>query len=143
MNKAIDGKGHFVFTVSGLVAGDVGIVDKYNVCDAKEIARVCQTLSNSGFARCSRKGWWTIEHPILGLVQWKAGHDFRTAGEYFILRVNGKPVLNCWPLVGTYAKWESEAAEALSEHERELVERFLGTLQKGTNVPPELREQVA
>lgn len=144
MKRTIDGKGWFTFTVSGLASGDTAIVTRHNSADIKDIARVCETLQYSGFARCSRKGWWTLEHADLGTVQWKSGYDFRTAGEFFFLRLNGKLIVRAWPTAGsrryTRAQWVADSAKELPENIRERVERFLGTLQDGSQIAPEDRD---
>jgi hypothetical protein len=134
--KAISGKGHFIFTISGLVAGDMCIVDPHNNVDIKKIASSCDTFRESGVARQSRRGWWTMEHPVLGLLQWKSGIDFRTAKAYFVLRVHGQPLVSCWPdEYGTsHAKWESRSANSQLEVDRRQIERLLGSLQNGTGL---------
>lgn len=115
--------GWFVFTVSGLMVGDKNIVKEYNNIKLKDIFSICVSLRSSGFARCSRRGWWTLEHPQLGMVQWKEGVDFRNAKKYFYLRINGKPILSAKE--GWRPKWTAETAKALSEEDRASVEAFL------------------
>lgn len=59
--------------------------------------RVLDAMSTAGFSRLSRRGWYVAEHPLLGQLSWKSGRDFRTAGRYFLLRLNGRLVLDAWP----------------------------------------------
>lgn len=114
--SAIDGKGRFVYLLSALASGDVEALNKQilkrKMTGDNDVVTVIfqkiSVLSETGFARVSRKGWKTLEHPDLGMVQWKSGYDFRTTGIYFFLRINGKRVLSCWPEAGkcsTYPKW--------------------------------------
>ena len=137
VQRTVEGKGWFVYTLSGLVVGDISIAENTdNKIDIRHILGVCITLGGAGFARISRKGWRTIDHPDLGLVQWKSGIDFRSTHPYFLLRVNGEMLLKAWPnkaLNGlSCAEWVSESTKRLSEEERVGVEDFLGTLQTGT-----------
>ncbi|MBU0707254.1 hypothetical protein KKG41_02680 [Patescibacteria group bacterium] len=134
--KSISGKGWFVATVSGLVAGDGSFVDPYNPMDLRELGCVCATLSSTGFARESRKKWWTIDHPTLGLLQWKQGVNYKNALPYLFLRLNGHTFLKAWPESGqkyTYAEWTS--SNEVEELAKQRVESFLGTIQEGSNLP--------
>lgn len=106
--QAIENKGWFVYTLSGLATGDASVANERSMWSADKIRAALDVLYGTGFARHSRKGWLTAQHPDLGLVQWKSGTDFRTVGNYFFLRVNGKPILNAWPKAGsstTAVKW--------------------------------------
>lgn len=110
--KRINGRGWFVWTVSSLAAGedprtegnpytrgveqrslDFGVAEKLQATLREDF----DVLRDTGVARCSRKGWWYVDHPILGQVSWKAGVDFRSGKEYLFLRVGGRPVLAYWP----------------------------------------------
>ncbi len=143
MNKAINGSGWFVCTVSGLMAGDVTIIDGYNAYDLKMIAATLETLAETRVARQSRKGWWTVEHTLLGTLQWKSGIDFRSTAPYLYVRVNGKPLINCGggSIVNTH--WVGDAADHAAPEARERMEHFLGTIEHGTYIPRECREEVA
>lgn len=112
--KTIQGKGYFTYLVSALAAGDVANVATMRLMGraglATDILNDLNTVAEIGFARFSRNGnWRTLEHPHLGMVQWKRGIDFRTKGRYFFLRLNGTQILTCWPKAGgrtVSVKWE-------------------------------------
>ncbi len=135
------GKGWFVFTVSALASGDAeALMDPYNLVDLKGIRSTCVTLSISGFATRSRRGWQTIRHPDLGTLQWKFGFQVGTALEYFFLRLDGRLLVRAWPKMGskvTYAEWVSKESGLA----RDYGERALGTLQGGTQLSPERRNE--
>lgn len=132
MEKRIDGKGWFVYTISALASGNDPRDDRgYNKTTLSELDRVCRTLSDTGFARHSRRGWLTLEHPDLGCVQWKSGVDFRTARNYFLMRLNGKLIVKAWPRPGqkaACAEWTAGGAAEVPEGTQYDVETFLGSL---------------
>lgn len=134
--KAINGKGWFVRTLSGLACGDTSFVHTCNRIDVREISETLGHFVSSGFARVSN-GWDTMDHPDLGVVQWKSGVDFRTAQDHFFLRLNGRLILRAWPSAGsrrTDVKWVA-APDAVSDWDKKRVERFLGSLQEGSRLP--------
>lgn len=131
----------FVPMIQALVAGDA---DSYavvhNIADVKYIRKMCSSMHDAGLTRPSRKGWETIDHPRLGTLQWKIGIDFRTAGEYFFFRLNGKLILRAWPNAGyrkTHCEWVT--GQDVESSKKRMVERMLGTLQDGTGVSMEER----
>ena len=93
ITKAIKGKGWFVYAISAIVAGDNdALSDDLVRPNWERLKEVFSLARDTGFARFSRRGWWTLEHPILGTVQWKEGVNFRTVQPYLYVRVNGKPL---------------------------------------------------
>ena len=99
MNRVIDGKGWFVWTISGLASADPKFIkDPGRMLSITDIATILRTLDHAEFSRFSRRGGWrTAEHPVLGVIQWKSGVDFRTVLPYFLLRVNGEEIIHAWP----------------------------------------------
>ncbi len=129
----IPNRGWFVSIVSGLATGDQMFIETYlerGPLGIKWLREVCATLMRSGFARYSRKGWLTIEHPDLGIVSFKIGADFRTAKDYFFLRLNGREILRDWPDssggwdLNRPALWVVDP-EKVPDYLREQVERKL------------------
>lgn len=139
--KAIEGMGWFVNTISGLASGDPSFIIRFNDVDLKEICRLLETTEAAGFPRVSRKGWTTLEHPVLGLIQWKS--DGTLSGvDYFFLQVNGEKIIEAYPEVGaqiTQAKWVAKRAKKLPDWQIEAVENFLGSIQHGTSLREESR----
>ena len=109
--------GWFVYLLSAIAEGNAEAIkaddcQRYGIGDSNVITIIAEklaTIAETGFARTSRRGWTTLEHPQVGMVQWKSGYDFRTTGRYFFLRINGKQVVACWPKAGdrvTHSNWE-------------------------------------
>ncbi len=134
----------FKRTIAALVSGEAGkVLRRENPCDVVEIQDVFLEIRSLGLERVSRRGWYTLEYPELGTVQWKTGADFRTGGWYFFLRVNGYMVLRAWPEADgreTFALWVAPVTAKLAKGDVVGVERFLGTLQKGSRMTPGERE---
>lgn len=115
--RLIEWKGWFVYLMSAIASGDADALTTEGcrqcaIGDSNVVTIIANHLENiqeTGFARISRKGWRTLDHPDLGMVQWKSGYDFRTTGVYFFLSINGTQILSCWPKAGesrVYPKWE-------------------------------------
>jgi hypothetical protein len=100
--------GWFSVTIRALSTGALDpIFNSHNVAaDLKYICEVCKKMREIGLVRVSRKGWDSVEFPGLGFLQWKWGYDFRSAKEYFFLRLNGKMLLRAWPKGGCSARAE-------------------------------------
>lgn len=114
MQSTITHKGRFVFLLSGLAAGDETFLNEYGadnpspyLMGIQGLNKALMTLSDTRVARYSRKGWLTIDHPDLGMVQWKQGWDFRTAKPFLFVRINGRQVLNWWPTTPHKEVWAS------------------------------------
>jgi hypothetical protein len=59
-------------------------------------------LADSGIVRLSRKGWYTLEHSELGMVQWKWGGE---TSRYFWIRVNGNAIVEFSTFVEPQVTW--------------------------------------
>lgn len=117
--KLIEDKGYFAYIVSILLSGEESYIRDMRMLARTEIAKDVfddlAAVGSTGFARTSRRGWKTLEHPDLGMVQWKCGVDFRTKGNFYILRVNGRQVLYCWPKAGenvVHPRWTQNPAQS-------------------------------
>lgn len=62
-----------------------------------DIPRDLAAARSCGFGRISRRGWWTLDHPVLGVVQMKSGLAFPSGKPYLFIRVNGRMVAQRWP----------------------------------------------
>lgn len=139
------GMNWFVPMIQALAKGNASaFLTCNNPCDVRYIAWVLGTIDDAGLTRDSRKCWTTLDHPVLGTIQWKRGFTPFGGGssEYFMLRINGVLVLKAWPtpdLRLTYCKWVTVGAS--TDDEIHLVERVLGTLQVGTSISTEERDQ--
>ncbi len=121
------GRGHFVDLLSYLVAGVIPTTSiDLNIYSLRD---KFHSLEEMRLSRRSRKGWETLQHPMLGLLQWKLGvSPFR--GYYFFLRVNGKPVLEQTGYNGSLRedgrpRWTAPAAQKLDPLVREDAEDWL------------------
>ncbi|PJE64133.1 MAG: hypothetical protein COU90_04660 [Candidatus Ryanbacteria bacterium CG10_big_fil_rev_8_21_14_0_10_43_42] len=100
--KAIQWNGWFVYTISGLARGDASIAG--DMISGADIMNVLEVLDAARFSRTSRRGWKTMDHPDLGMLQWKSGVDFRTTGWFLFVKVNGTLILKAWPEAGHQKK---------------------------------------
>ncbi|MFC1622142.1 hypothetical protein ACFL13_02035 [Patescibacteria group bacterium] len=126
----IQGSGWFVNLLSGLASGDPRFVEEYIneeyplMLGEKGLWELFHTLQFAKVARTSRRGWQTIDHPILGTVQWKIGRNYRNAKPYMFVRVNGKEIIHLWR---TSAWLEFERTEVTPFIEERMKERVANT----------------
>lgn len=133
-SKAIRGKGHFVATLSGLATGDMSVFDEYNSCDGKRIFEILSSLSEAGLHRVSGKGWNTVDHPALGLLQWRYHVDMATINPVWVVRLNGHDLLRAGPALDrghTHIRWVGKASLSSSHSDYGMVTEFLGTVEDG------------
>jgi len=129
----LNDKGWFCETLKSLINGNTEFVSEHhnpiNIDLIEDWLFVCEEM---GLIRLSRRNWKTLDHPVLGTVQWKSGARRTPEKGYFFLRVNGRPILGYddfsqKSLVSGRAsvEWVAEKTRKLSHEKRVTVEDFL------------------
>lgn len=112
--RTIQYKGHFVFLVSALGAGDEQSIRRYEIegsapwtrlgfSRAEWLSSQLRVLEECKVGRVSNTGWYTIDHPILKQLSFKIGRTYKKPpgytgdGYFLLLRLSGRMVLNTFP----------------------------------------------
>lgn len=88
-----------------LSGGQSARPEEYSLADLAHDLRGAQI-----FARITCENGYTLNHPEIGLVQWRMGMYERVTAPYMQVWLNGELIIDAWPEDGTRPNWMEYAS---------------------------------